>query len=312
MKIIFMGSGEIALPSLRWLLACQEHKVTAVVTQPDKPVGRHQVLTASAIKKAAIDAGVPVLQPTKIREAEVVETLRAHDPDIIIVMAYGQILPKSILDLPKIACLNLHASLLPRHRGASPIQAAILAGDAQTGITLMHMDVGLDTGDMVMAREIPIFPTDSAGTLHDRLAELGPEVLADGLSLFAETRAPRTSQHLAEVTVSGKLTRDSGRVDWDLSAPQIERQIRAMQPWPGAFTILPNGKKLKIHQAQVAPGHGQPGVILSGTGDSFRIAAGEGALDLVVVQLEDRAQMNAADFLRGHPQPTGDLLPFRA
>ncbi|MEO7932111.1 MAG: methionyl-tRNA formyltransferase [Chthoniobacterales bacterium] len=299
MRVLFMGSGEIALPSLQWLIA-SENDVVAVVTQPDKPVGRHQILTASAIKQTALDAQIPVLQPVKIRELQIIETLAAFNPDFIIVMAYGQILPKVLLDLPKIACLNLHASLLPRHRGASPIHAAILAGDEKTGITLMHMDVGLDTGDMVLAKEIPIASTDTAGLLHDRLAALSPLVLEEGLAQFAENRATRTPQTPELVTVSGKLDRDSGRIDWNSDAVSIERQIRAMHPWPGAFTFLPNGKKLKIHQAGVAFDSGRPGEILQAS-HQLIIAAGENAICLNEIQLEGRARMKAADFTRGHP-----------
>ncbi|HEX8372575.1 MAG TPA: methionyl-tRNA formyltransferase [Chthoniobacterales bacterium] len=308
MRIVFMGSGDIALPSLRWLLDSPEHEVLAVVTQPDKPVGRHQVLTASAIKQAALEREIPVLQPAKVRAPEVLQSLAELAPDFIIVMAYGQILPKTLLDLPKVACLNLHASLLPRHRGASPIQAAILAGDASTGITLMHMDVGLDTGDIVISHETPISPTDTAGILHDRLADLAPEVLAEGLPLFAENRAPRTPQDPALVTASGKLDRDSGRLDWNHPANFLERHIRAMHPWPGAFTILPSGKKLKIHSASILPQTGSPGHILPTESQRLVVATGENALVLEDVQLEGRGRMKAADFLRGNPLPPGTVL----
>ncbi len=309
MRIVFMGSGEIALPSLKWLIA--KNEVVAVITQPDKPVGRHQALTASALKQAALEARIPILQPVKIRDPEVIDFLKVIAPDFIIVMAYGQILPKAMLDLPKIACLNLHASLLPRHRGASPIQSAILAGDEKTGITLMHMDVGLDTGDMVLAREIPIASTDTAGILHDRLAALGPLVLEEGLTQFAENRAVRISQPPELVTVSGKLDRDVGRIDWTQPASAIECHIRAMHPWPGAFTFLPNGKKLKIHQAGIAFESGQPGEILQ-SDQSLIIAAGENAICLIEIQLEGRARLKAADFLRGNSLLIHDLLPFRA
>ncbi len=311
MKILFMGSGEIALPSFQWLLA-SPHKVVGLVTQPDKPVGRHQILTASPIKQAAVEAGISVFQPAKVREPAVLADLAYLEPDIAVVMAYGQILPKALLNLPKIASLNLHASLLPRHRGASPIAAALLAGDSETGITLMHMDVGLDTGDIVIEQKIPIQPGETAGALHDRLALLGPSVLALGLPLFEENRAPRHPQNSAAVTVSGKLDRDSGRIDWKQPAEQIERQIRAMHPWPGAFTFLPNGKKLKIHTAQFHPGSGSPGEILPASSGLLLIAAGSGVIELSEVQLEGRARMNVADFLRGNPLTPGEILPFPA
>lgn len=308
MRILFMGSGDIALPSLHWLIASPGHELIGVVTQPDKPVGRHQILTASVIKQAAMAANLPVFQPARIREPQALQHLADQGPDLIIVMAYGQILPEPLLALPKIACINLHASLLPRHRGASPIQSAILAGDPTTGITLMHMDVGLDTGDIVFAKEIPIQPTDTAGLLHDRLANLGPLVLEEGLPLFAENRATRTPQNPAFVTVSGKLDRDSGRIDWTQPATFIERHIRAMNPWPGAFTCLPNGKKLKIHRAHIAPEPGQPGEILQTAPSDFLIAAGEKSLRLEEIQLEGRARMKAADFFRGNPLPAHSVF----
>ena len=300
MRILFMGSGEIALPSLHWLIR-SEHEIIAVVTQPDKPVGRHQVLTASAIKQAALQAGIPVLQPVKVREPLALAALQNLAPDCIIVMAYGQILPKTLLDLPKVACLNLHASLLPRHRGASPIQSAILAGDATTGITLMHMDVGLDTGDIVFAEEIPILQSDTAGILHDRLADLGPVVLQKGLPLFMKNCAPRTPQNPDLVTLSGKLDRDSGRIDWTQSAIYLEHHIRAMHPWPGAYSILPNGKKLKIHRASVIFERGNPGQIVTSDLGKLTIGTGENILSLDEVQLEGRSRMSISDFLRGNP-----------
>ena len=306
MRILFMGSGKIALPSLRWLID-SDHEIVGVVTQPDKAVGRHQTLTASVIKQSALAAGIPVFQPVKVRDPETQQSLSELTPDFVVVMAYGQILPKTLLDLPKIACLNLHASLLPRHRGASPIQSAILDGDGKTGITLMHMDVGLDTGDIVVAQEIPILPTDTAGILHDKLAELGPRVLEDGLLLFLKNRASRTPQEPALVTVSGKLDRDSGKIDWNSDAFFIERQIRAMHPWPGAFTLLPNGKKLKIHLSGVASDSGRPGEILRADTELV-VAAGENAIRLEEVQLEGKSRMKACNFLRGNPQQPGRVL----
>lgn len=306
MRVLFMGSGEIALPSLRWLLG-SGHEIGGVVTQPDKPIGRHQVLTTSAIKQAALDCGVPVFQPAKVREAETQRTLSELTPDFIIVMAYGQILPKTLLDLPKIACLNLHASLLPRHRGASPIQSAILSGDEKTGITLMHMDVGLDTGDIVISREILIAPTDTGGILHDKLAELGPRILEDGIPLFLENCAPRTPQDPALVTVSGKLDRDSGRIDWNSDANFVERHIRAMHPWPGAFTFLPNGKKIKVHVSGVTSDSGQPGEILRADNELI-VAAGKNAIRLDEIQLEGRSRMKASEFLRGNPLQAGAFV----
>ena len=312
MRVLFMASGDIALPAFHWLIDSPNYEVVAVVTQPDKPVGRHQILTASPIKKLASSAGIRVLQPAKVREPVVLETLAAFSPDFIIVMAYGQILPKTLLSLPRIACLNLHASLLPRHRGASPIQSAILGGDSRTGITLMHMDVGLDTGDMVFHQEIPIQPDETGGTLHDRLARLAALALENGLEQITSGHAPRTPQDPSSATLCTKLDRNSGRIDWQESALQIERQIRAMNPWPGAFTLLPNGKKLKIHRGQIVSATGKPGEILSATPSNWLIAAGEDAIQLQEIQVEGKSRMSAADFLRGHLLTVGEILPFRA
>lgn len=305
MRLFFMGSGNIALPALRWLIDSPDYTVVGLATQPDKPVGRHQILTAPAVKTLAIEANIPVFQPEKVRTPEVLASLSALDIDVIVVMAYGQLLSKALLDLPKTACLNLHASLLPRHRGASPIQSAILAGDTASGITLMHMDVGLDTGDIVLAHSLVLAPDETGGSLHDKLAQLAPAVLAEGLPLFANKTASRLKQNPDLVTHCGKLTRDSGQIDWAETATQLDRRIRAFHPWPGTFTTLPNGKKLKIHRAHPVKGQGQPGEILSATPSGLHIATSDSALALDEVQPEGRSRMSAADFLRGNPLQTG-------
>lgn len=295
-----MGTGEIGLPTLEWLLATPKHDVVGVVTQPDRPVGRRQILTPPRVKILAGEAGVSVLQPVKVRLPEALAEIRALGPEIIVVMAYGQILPKSLLDMPPQGCLNLHASLLPKFRGASPINAAILAGEPVTGITVMQMDAGLDTGDMILKHEIPIGPTETAGSLHDRLALLGPGILQESLDLIAAGKAERIPQDNSLATYCGKLDRDSGRIDWKQPADFIERQIRAMHPWPGAFTVLPDGRKLKIHQAHIVECRGEPGKILDAGKSRLVIAGNSGSVELEIVQPEGRKPMSASEFLRGY------------
>ncbi len=303
MRIVFIGTGEIGVPSLRALLESAEHQVVGAVTQPDKPVGRAQVIQPSAIKTALAGTSVPILQPRRIREDAAVSEVRALAPDAVVVMAYGQILPKSVLDLPRLACLNLHASLLPRHRGAAPIQAAIAAGDEETGITVMFMDEGLDTGDILSQAHLTIATNETGGSLHDRLAELAPAALLAALARFGSGTAPRKPQDSALATYAPKLERAHGRIDWSAEAVVIERKIRAFDPWPGTSTELtdPAGKTrhLKIFCATVVPEvSGAPGAILH-RGDSVIVATVRGGLRLDEVQLEGKRRMSASEFFRG-------------
>ena len=242
-----------------------------------------------------------VLQPARIKDRQAIEEIRALKPDVIVVMAYGQILPRGVLEIPKIACLNLHASLLPRWRGAAPIQAAIAAGDRNTGITVMYMDEGLDTGDILLERTISILPSDTGGALHDRLAGVAPETLLESLDLLAKGKAPRTPQDNSLATFAPKLKREDGNIDWSDPADAIERKIRAFNPWPGAFMIIEaNGmRNLKIFSATVVALRGTPGEILHSERE-FVVAAGKGALSLGEVQLEGKRRMTATEFLRGH------------
>jgi methionyl-tRNA formyltransferase len=296
MRIVFIGTGEIGAPTLQALLK-SEREVVGVVTQPSKPVGRAQLVEPPAIKKAVAPTKILVLQPARIKDREAVEKIRALEPDAIVVMAYGQILPRDILETPRIACLNLHASLLPRWRGAAPIQAAIAAGDRETGITVMYMDEGLDTGDILLQRTIDILPADTGGSLHDRLAKGAPEPLLESLELLAKGRAPRTPQDNAFATYAPKLKREDGKIDWSDPADAIERKIRAFDPWPGAFMKF-DGRNLKIFSAAIVALRGAPGEILR-TEKELVVAAGEGALSLGEVQLEGKRRMTAAEFLRG-------------
>lgn len=308
MRIVFIGTGEIGVPSLRALLNAPQHQLVGVITQPDKPVGREQRLTAPPIKTALAGSSIPIFQAARIRHEDAVAQLRALAPDLIVVMAYGQILPKSVLEIPRIACLNLHASLLPRHRGAAPIQAAIAAGDAEAGITVIYMNEGLDTGDMLLQKTLSISPNETGGSLHDRLAELAPEALTSALELLATGNAPRNPQRAAGVTYAPKLTRDDGKIDWSEPAAAIERKIRAFDPWPGAFTQLSDGsgkmRHLKIFRASwEAREVGPPGTLFQPNDTEVLVATGQGALRLEAVQLEGKRRMSAVDFFRGFSSP---------
>ena len=303
MRIIFIGTGEIGLPTLQALLKSHD-QVVAVVTQPDKPVGRDKAIEPPPIKKALTSAGVGagvlpfVVQPARIKDQEAIEKIRGLRPDVIVVMAYGQILPRDVLHIPRMACLNLHASLLPRWRGAAPIQAAIAAGDSETGITVMYMDEGLDTGDILLQCKIDILPNDMGGSLHDRLAQMAPQPLLESLELLAAGNAPRSPQDNTRATYAPKLKREHGQIDWSESAEAIERKIRAFDPWPGAFMKV-GGQNLKIFSASVVGLNGKPGEILRSE-KGLVIAGDKNALSLDEVQLEGKRRMSAAEFLRGH------------
>jgi methionyl-tRNA formyltransferase len=301
MRIVFIGTGEIGVPTLEALLK-SEHDIVGVVTQPEKPAGRAQLIEPPPIKKAFVGRarppGAPVLQPQRIKDPHAIDAIRALTPDVIVVMAYGQILPRGVLEIPKIACLNLHASLLPRWRGAAPIQAAIGAGDQETGITVMYMDEGLDTGDILLQRTIDILSDDTGGSLHERLAETAPDALLESLRMLATRTAPRIPQDTSLATHAPKLKREDGRIDWSEPAEVIERKIRAFDPWPGAFMQI-GGQNLKIFSATVVDLQGKPGEILKSKNELV-IATGKVALSLGEVQLEGKRRMNAAEFLRGH------------
>jgi len=319
MRIVFMGTGDIALPTLQWLIEHQSsgadgHEVVAVYTQPDKPVGRRQVLTAPEIKVLAAAHGIPVRQPEILRgNEEAITEFAAFRPDLAVVMAYGQILPKVVISTPTRACVNLHASLLPRHRGASPIQAAIRDGDTHSGITLMHIVPKLDAGDMILKESTLILPDDTGGTLHDRLATLGPRLLERGFPLFRGRLPTAEPQEKNLVTYSGKLLRDDGEIDWAMDAPALERLVRAYDPWPGTTTFLTLGeerRKLKIHPAVILTegNSSPPGTILE-SGTRLVVNCGSGAIVLQGdLQLEGRKRLSAGEFLRGTSLPVGTIL----
>ena len=300
MRVLFIGTGEIGVPVLHWLLKSEEHELVGVVTQPDKPVGRAQRVEAPPIKVALGDSRLPILQPARIKKEEAVAEIRALAPDVIVVMAYGQILPRSVLEIPRVACLNLHASLLPRHRGAAPIQAAIVAGDQESGISVMYMDEGLDTGDVLLQRRLEIAPDETGASLHDRMAQIAPEALREALAHLEAGTAARTPQDSSKATYAPKLERAHGRIDWNESATVIERKIRAFNPWPGAFALLRHdsgpGRQLKVFRASLTDS-------CSADPANLVIPTKEGAVRLEEVQLEGKRRMKAAEFLRSYNAP---------
>ncbi len=306
-KVVFMGTPAFAVPILQTLLETQT--VVGVVTQPDRPAGRGKKLRPSPVKVTAQAAGVPVYQPKSLRREEAAAPLREWRPDVIVVAAFGQILRPHVLALPPRGCINVHASLLPRWRGASPIQHAILAGDTETGVCLMQMDVGLDTGPVYVCRRTPISPTDTAATLHDRLAQIGAALLETHLDEIVDGRLSPTPQDDSQATYAPMIKKEDGRLDWTQSAVELERRVRAMTPWPGAFTCW-QGKLLKIKAAQLYPGAvpaGPPGLVIEQRG-ALIVRAGDGGLQLLQVQLAGKKTMSVTDFWRGQPDFAGAVL----
>ncbi len=305
MRILFAGTGDIGIPSLRYLVERQE--LLGVLTQPDRPAGRHRELKSPAIKEEVLRVApqVPLLQPESPRQSEVISWVHELAPEVMVTMAYGRILPRELLEAPSLACLNIHASLLPRHRGASPIQSAIAAGDAVSGITIMYMAEGLDTGDILLEKRIPIRRRESAGSLSDRLAELAPVALAEALDLIEARKAPRTVQHHELATHTGKIGREESLIDWSRPAAELERKIRSLQPRPGAVGSLPSASGgsvlVKIHSAILCQrSKGTPGSVLRIDPRGILVACGEGALLLRMIQPEGRGRMPSAAFARGH------------
>jgi methionyl-tRNA formyltransferase len=312
MRIIFIGTGDIGALALEALVKAPEHEVLAVVTQPDRPVGRQLKLAASPIKDLAFRLHLQIYQPEKIGSATSVAQLKYLRPDVIVVAAYGQILPKAILELPRKGCLNLHASLLPKYRGASPIHAAIAAGEKESGVTIMYMDEGLDTGDILLQESVTLRRRETTETLHDRLAKIGAEALMKALALVAENRAPRTKQDAAQATLTKKLRKEDGHIKWDRPQREIDAHIRAMTPWPSAYAWIPqekDQKMLKIFTTILSNrAKGQPGEILRVDKHGVLVAAGKGGLLLREVQLEGKKRMHAAEFARGFNLPVGLVL----
>jgi len=318
LRIVFMGTPALAGASLEALLHTPDFSLVAVVTQPDRPKGRDLQLTPPPVKLIAQRAGKPVLQPAKARDENFLVQLRALQPDLIAVAAFGQILPPAILELPRFGCLNVHTSLLPKYRGASPIQAALLNGDPETGVTIMKMDAGLDTGGILTQQATPIETSDNAQTLHDRLAKLGAELLVETIHDYVAGKIQPHEQPTEGVSHVPKLTKEQGRIDWQLPATVIWNRIRAFTPWPGAFTFfatIPDSTDssvrktlLKIWEVGVVAAPGEPGVILRADKGGIHVGCGADSLLVTVLQREGGRRMTAGEFLAGHALRAGDRL----
>ena len=306
MKLVFMGTPDFAVPCLT---ALQEagHEIAAVFTQPDKPKGRGYALTPPPVKEKALSYGLPVYQPATVRDGEAEALLREIGPDAVAVVAYGKILPPALLEIPRYGCINVHASLLPRHRGASPIQWAIVCGDEKTGVTTMQMAEGMDTGDILEQAETPIDPEETAESLHDRLSHMGAKLLVQTLQdLEARTVTPQ-KQEEALATKSPLIRKEMGQMDFAKTAGELHNLARGFYPWPGAYTSL-GGKRLKVLETRLAAGDGAPGEVLCADDKLTVACGGHTALELVRVQLEGKKPLTAADLLRGHPIPAGTRL----
>ncbi|MEP3562819.1 MAG: methionyl-tRNA formyltransferase [Marinobacter sp.] len=299
MRIVFAGTPDFAAIALKAILAAG-HTVVGVYSQPDRPAGRGRKLMPSQVKQVALDADIPVFQPESLKPEEAQQELAALKPDVMIVAAYGLILPKAVLEIPSHGCLNIHASLLPRWRGAAPIQRAIAAGDAETGITIMQMDVGLDTGDMLLKTATPIHPDDTGGSLHDRLADMGGAAIVDALTKLNQGELTGEPQNDDEACYAHKLSKEEGHIDWSNSATDIERLIRAFNPWPGTFTDL-GDQRIRLHQAQALEQGSDkaPGTVLRREREGIDIACGTGSLRVTQVQLPGTRALSVNDLING-------------
>jgi len=305
-----MGTPEFALPVLERLVS-GEHEVLAVYTQPDKPAGRGRSLVSSAVKKAALDYGLPVWQLPSLRPPEEIERLANLRPEVIVVAAFGLLLPQSILDIPPLDCVNIHPSLLPRHRGPSPVAAAILAGDEITGVSIMLLDKDMDTGPLLAQQQVPVSPEDTTGSLTAKLAQLGDQLLMQTLPLWLEGKLTPQPQDNGKATYSKLITKEEGKMDWQRPAIELWRKVRAFQPWPGCYTTW-QGRLLKIMETIPLPGGGEPGRVIAieeTQGAPVGVQAGEGVLGLLQLQLEGKRAMSAEEFVRGQRGFIGALLP---
>lgn len=306
LRIIFMGTPDFACPTLTRLIERGED-VIAVVTQPDRPKGRGQKLVPPPVKVIAEKHGIPVLQPLKVRAPEVIAQIRELNPDLIIVVAFGQILPQSLLDIPRHGCINIHASLLPRYRGAAPLNWCLINGEAETGITTMQMDAGLDTGDMLVKRAIPIGPDEDAQSLHDRLSLLGADTIDETLDRLLAGTLIREQQNDSLTCYAPMLKKEDGLIDWSREPQQIGNLVRGLTPWPGAYTSL-EGKTLKLYKVSVADGNGKPGEVIAAGKDGIIVACGSGSLRIEELQLEGRKRLSAPEFLAGCRLEPGSRL----
>lgn len=307
MKVIYMGTPDFAVGPLEAIIQAG-HEVTAVVTQPDKPKGRGKEMAASPVKECALKYNIPVLTPVKIKAEEAVEKLREYPADIFVVAAFGQILSEEILQMPKYGCINIHASLLPEYRGAAPIQWSIIDGKKETGITIMQMDRGLDTGDILFQKKVPITPEDTGESLFDKLARTGSEFITEALLKIEKGDVHPVKQDDEKSSYAKMLTKAVGKIDWNKSAVEIERLVRGLNSWPSAYTEY-KGKQLKIWKAEVMPAmEGAPGTIAKVTKDQVIVCTGDGALALEEIQLEGKKRMRTKEFLLGRSFEEGEVL----
>ncbi|BEH12662.1 methionyl-tRNA formyltransferase [Marinobacter shengliensis] len=306
MRIVFAGTPDFAATALKALLEAG-YNLVGVYSQPDRPAGRGRKLMPSPVKQVALDAGIPVFQPVSLKPEDAQQELAELKPDVMIVAAYGLILPKAVLDIPTHGCLNIHASLLPRWRGAAPIQRAIAAGDAETGITIMQMDEGLDTGDMLLKVTTPIHADDTGGSLHDRLADMGGKAIVEALVQLANSELAPEPQNDADANYAHKLSKEEGHIDWSRSAIEIERLIRAFNPWPGTFTDL-GEQRIRLHQATALEQScdKEPGTVISREREGVEVACGTGTLKITSVQLPGSKAQSISDLINGGKQV---LLP---
>lgn len=309
MRIVFMGTPDFSVPTLEALVA-SEHEVVGVVTQPDKPKGRGKEIHMSPVKECALQHNIPVYQPVRARDEAFVDEMRALNPDVMVVIAFGQILPKSLLELPKYGCVNIHASLLPKYRGAAPIQWAVINGDEETGITTMMMDVEMDTGDILEKTVVKLDPEETGGSLFDRLSLLGGDLILSTLSKLEKGEITPVSQDHEKATYVKKISKSMGDIDWTMDAVSIERLVRGLNPWPSAFTRW-NGKMLKIWEAKVLPDPDVKlpcGSVISASDEGLKIQTGAGVLCVTSLQLEGKKRMDTAAFLRGYQVAAGSMM----
>lgn len=308
MKMIFMGTPDFSVPALK-ALAEQGHQVIAVVTQPDKPKGRGKAVQMTPVKEAALELNIPVYQPVKVREEGFLQQIEAMEPEVIVVAAFGQILPQRLLDIPKYGCINIHASLLPKYRGAAPIQWVIIDGEKETGITTMQMNAGLDTGDMLEKAVVPIDPEETGGSLHDKLSAAGGKLILSTLDKLEKGQLVPVPQTEENTCYAKMLDKALGKIDWNQDAQRIERLIRGLNPWPSAYTGL-EGKTLKLWQAKVVEEDypGQPGQVVKAGKNELLIKTGKGTLSVLSLQLEGKKRMDTGAFLRGYPVSEGTIF----
>lgn len=308
MRVIFMGTPDFSVGILEEIIRAG-HEVALVVTQPDKPKGRGNAMQFPPVKECAVEHGLEIFQPKKIREPENAEILKKYNADIFIVAAFGQILPKEILDMPKYGCVNVHASLLPKYRGAAPIQWAVINGDEITGVTIMKMDIGIDTGDMIAKREVRLAADETGGSLFDKLADVGAKLCVEAMDMIESGKAVYTPQRSEAATHTRMIGKELGNIDWTTSAVEIERLIRGLNPWPSAYTKL-DGRTLKIWKAEVASDatEYEPGCICKVSKDEMLVQTGQGILSLKEVQLEGKKRMSIDAFLCGYQVEEGSFF----